>query len=285
MIGSKAMATPNKPESRDPPVPPTLILVLSVAAFLGGCFMSRETESVFVPEEFVTLYTEDGQEIYGESPAHYQSVPRNSPHIETGKTLCWISAAVFGISLLVYFSRVASHEEKERIAATDRVDTTADEENKERNSDEAPDRSGRHDQQRSSEVIKVEPASFSDYISQARTYHKQREYEKAITVFSQAIQHHPLNSNQDLDGEGRVRFEHNRAVYKLGLAQTYHGRALAYYEHGDYAKAITDFTEAIQLNPDDGQSHRCRARAYQGNGNLAKASTDLAKAEELGYKS
>jgi tetratricopeptide (TPR) repeat protein len=56
-----------------------------------------------------------------------------------------------------------------------------------------------------------------------------------------------------------------------------------YTEKKEYDKAIADFTEAIQINPNraGAELYLGRAMAYSGKGDTAKAQADSAKATEL----
>ena len=54
-------------------------------------------------------------------------------------------------------------------------------------------------------------------------------------------------------------------------------------EQGQYDKAITDFTEAIRINPDLAEAYYNRGVAHRKLGNDVKADADFAKAKELGY--
>ena len=45
-----------------------------------------------------------------------------------------------------------------------------------------------------------------------------------------------------------------------GLA--YNNRGLAYYQKGECDKAIADFSEAIELDPEDPETYYNRAKAY-----------------------
>ena len=67
-------------------------------------------------------------------------------------------------------------------------------------------------------------------------------------------------------------------------AEAFWGRGAAYALKGELAEAITDFTEAIRLNPKLAEVFYCRGLAYDKKGEKAKAEADFAQAEKLGYK-
>ena len=65
---------------------------------------------------------------------------------------------------------------------------------------------------------------------------------------------------------------------------SYKDRAFSYLHNGDYDKAIADCTEAIRLNPQDGEAFYNRGGVHKKKGDNAKAGEDFARAKELGYK-
>lgn len=86
---------------------------------------------------------------------------------------------------------------------------------------------------------------------------KQREYEKAIVYYNQAIK------------------------LKPDFLQAYTNRGVAYEEKGEYEKAIQDYNKVIQLKPDDVIVYYNRAVAYEKKGELDNAIQDYTRAVEL----
>jgi lipoprotein NlpI len=90
------------------------------------------------------------------------------------------------------------------------------------------------------------------------------------------------------DNEG----EFDRAIsdYKEALdlnpqkAQVYYNRANTYWRKGDNSHAIADFTEAIQIDPKFAAPYRGRGLALLFSGNAAKALTDMNQASTLDPK-
>ena len=64
----------------------------------------------------------------------------------------------------------------------------------------------------------------------------------------------------------------------------YYNRGLAYGDKGEHDKAITDFTEAIRLDPKYAQAYHNRGVAYDKKGERAEAEEDFTEAEKLGYE-
>ena len=65
----------------------------------------------------------------------------------------------------------------------------------------------------------------------------------------------------------------------------YYNRGNAYRNNGEYDKAITDYTEAIRLDPKYATAYNNRGIAYRHRGDTQKAQADFAQAERLGCKS
>ena len=63
----------------------------------------------------------------------------------------------------------------------------------------------------------------------------------------------------------------------------YSNRGIAYGALGNFNKAVSDTTKAIELNPNFANAYYIRGIIYQELGETAKAQADFAKAKELGY--
>src|SRR3954452_8501409 len=62
------------------------------------------------------------------------------------------------------------------------------------------------------------------------------------------------------------------------IAFAYEGRGRIALRHGDVRRAIADFDEAIQLNPNRAALYRDRAQAHRQNGDLERAIADYDEA-------
>ena len=71
---------------------------------------------------------------------------------------------------------------------------------------------------------------------------------------------------------------------KLASAEAYINRGSDWYEKGEYDKAISDFNEAIRLNPKDADAYDNRGVAWGKKGDKVKAEADFKKAKELKQK-
>ena len=65
-------------------------------------------------------------------------------------------------------------------------------------------------------------------------------------------------------------------------ANAYSGRGTAYGKKGDFDRAITDFDQAIAINPEYAVGYEYRGFTYYMKGDLDRAITDFERALELG---
>lgn len=68
-----------------------------------------------------------------------------------------------------------------------------------------------------------------------------------------------------------------RAIQLDGTSGDYFNRGQAYNKKGDLENAISDYTQAIQLNPHDYTVYICRGIAYYKKGDLDRAIKDYTK--------
>ena len=64
-------------------------------------------------------------------------------------------------------------------------------------------------------------------------------------------------------------------------ALSYYNRGCAYGETGEYEKAIADFSKAVELDPNNASAYYNRGLAYYEKGGIPKAVSDLEKCIEL----
>jgi tetratricopeptide (TPR) repeat protein len=65
-------------------------------------------------------------------------------------------------------------------------------------------------------------------------------------------------------------------------ADTYYNRGNAYEKKGQYDKAISDFTKAIEINPRHADAYYSRGVVYYYKKDYEKALDDFYKAQKLG---
>ena len=78
--------------------------------------------------------------------------------------------------------------------------------------------------------------------------------------------------------------DYNEAIrLDPNYARAYNNRGIVYGDKKEYDKAISDFNEAITLNPNYAKAYYNRGVAYRKKGNNAQALTDFDSAKKLGY--
>ena len=76
-----------------------------------------------------------------------------------------------------------------------------------------------------------------------------------------------------------------RAMQKESVnAEDYKNRGDAHLASGNVKQAISDYTRAIEINPEDGEAYNNRAVMYFGEKEYAKAREDVGRAQALSYE-
>ena len=120
---------------------------------------------------------------------------------------------------------------------------------------------------------------------------KQKEYEAAITHYTNAIELKPdfANAYNNLGNVYADKSELDNAIRDFTtaiqlqpyLADAYNGRGSAYADKGELDNAIKDYTKAIQLRPNFAIAYNNRGNAHVDKGELDNAIRDYTKAIEL----
>lgn len=69
------------------------------------------------------------------------------------------------------------------------------------------------------------------------------------------------------------------------LAKKYYNRGIAHSKNGDYDCAIADYTQAIELDPDNSDAYYRRSKVWLHLGETEKAKADMKTASEIGINS
>jgi tetratricopeptide (TPR) repeat protein len=121
------------------------------------------------------------------------------------------------------------------------------------------------------------------------SHYNQKNYDKAIADFSEAIKLHPKAAEyyrwRGFAYDELAQYDKTIADYtevirlEPKLAMNYFNRGLAYNKKEDFSSAVSDFTKALKLTPDDADYLFNRAIAYGNNGEyeLAIADMEIAK--------
>ena len=123
--------------------------------------------------------------------------------------------------------------------------------------------------------------------------HQNNNLDDAIAYYTEIIRLDPdisiLTTTYDCRGLAYSdKGDYDRAIVDFTEAiepnpnhYTYYNRGVAYLKKGDYNRAIEDFTEAIELNPDDAEAYNNRGLAYNNEDDYGRAIEDFTKAIQL----
>jgi tetratricopeptide (TPR) repeat protein len=103
------------------------------------------------------------------------------------------------------------------------------------------------------EAIRLEPKAVGSLLNRAQIYNQRRDYDQAIADVNQAF-------DGDLSDYGK----------RVGYGQ----RGYAYQSKGDNDRAIADYSNSIQLDPDNWVTVTARGNAYLVKGDLDHAIAD-----------
>jgi tetratricopeptide (TPR) repeat protein len=107
---------------------------------------------------------------------------------------------------------------------------------------------------------------YKAYAKQAQKVHKQKNYAKAIELYTLAIQAFPKEGEEGYD--------------KKVLAPLYNDRGNAYYDREEYDKALADYNIAIVLDPNE-IYHNNRFLLYKELGEHQKALKDFEEIKRI----
>jgi tetratricopeptide (TPR) repeat protein len=156
------------------------------------------------------------------------------------------------------------------------------------------------------QTIGIDPESAEAYRIRAWAYSSKHEYDKAIADYSKAIELNPKDAasyySRGLayhqkgakDGEastGSARPSSSGMAFDLkfenlaadSIAPNSAASALpAISQTVDFDRAISDYTEAIRLNPSLIEAYTNRAMLYTATGRTSRAEADMTEAKRLG---
>ena len=102
--------------------------------------------------------------------------------------------------------------------------------------------------------------TLNDYINQGKASLDADQFDKAITIFTDALKHYPKS------------------------IEALNGRGVAFVSKKDFDKALNDFNRSIKVDPKYGAAYVNRAIVFWCMGQPDKAEGDMKKAQSLGVK-
>jgi tetratricopeptide (TPR) repeat protein len=142
-------------------------------------------------------------------------------------------------------------------------------------------------------ALKINSKEISAYINRGIVYRKKGDVDRAIADFTTAIKLLPEKMEpvsvkvvpdavtSQLAASSAQQAQDRANHYALQGAFVYFQRGLSYYDKTDYDKAITDFTEAIRLNPRDAAGYVGRGAAWMYKENYKQAIADFSEGLRL----
>ncbi|MDR0524746.1 MAG: tetratricopeptide repeat protein, partial [Spirochaetaceae bacterium] len=100
----------------------------------------------------------------------------------------------------------------------------------------------------------------NDYYKRGNASAAAKNYDPAIADYTEAIRRVPDTPK---------------------VAPVYNARGIAYYNKGDFAKALGDFSEVLRLTPDNARAYENRGKVYQHEKDFPAAIGDFKKSLEL----
>jgi tetratricopeptide (TPR) repeat protein len=103
-----------------------------------------------------------------------------------------------------------------------------------------------------------------------------RQDNRAIAYYNRGSAHW-----RRLDFAAAIADENEAIEIDPKFANAYGARGRAYAFKGDHAGAIADFSKRIEIEPDNDETYRARSQAYARNGDRDAALSDYNKAMEI----
>ena len=144
-------------------------------------------------------------------------------------------------------------------------------------------------------AIRLNPQYVEAYKNRGFAYYRQGEYNEAIVQYTDAIElgeqlaegtmrssRLPPKSHTAIElGQQVAEAHYNRGVVFYIEAEGGLDRGVLYYGEGEYGHAVTDFTAAIELDPQYVEAYNSRGLAYRRQGDYDRAIADYTNAIRL----
>jgi tetratricopeptide (TPR) repeat protein len=115
--------------------------------------------------------------------------------------------------------------------------------------------------------VKLDPQYALAYNNRGYAYFMQKNYDRAIIDYDQAIRLNPMPAVAGVGGSSHVNIYVNRGV--------------AYALKGDFDHALSDYYEAIRVDPKYARAFGSRGHVFRHIGNYARAISDYSEALRL----
>jgi tetratricopeptide (TPR) repeat protein len=140
-------------------------------------------------------------------------------------------------------------------------------------------------------AIAREPNKAENYVERADLYFEQKEYDRALADYEQALRVAPDNADA-LFGRGCTHLQRDEddlaladfsAVIRLapGAAEAYVYRGGVYADRKEYGPALADFNEALRLDPRSADAYVGRGKALRDQKDFDGALADFRQATRL----
>ncbi len=138
------------------------------------------------------------------------------------------------------------------------------------------------------------PKSVDFYLTEGDSFYQNKDYDRAIADYNQALRLDPKNVNAYYDRGGAFdeKQDYDRAIADFNQAlrldpknvDTYINRGRAFDEKQDYDRAIVDFNQALRLDPENVIAYINRGRAFYQKQDYNRATADYNQALRLDPK-
>ena len=133
------------------------------------------------------------------------------------------------------------------------------------------------------EAIRLNPNFVKVYNNRGYAYFEKGDYDKAISNWESALRIDPndAKAKKNLELIKMLTEKQSSNASSNNDAEAYNNRGNAYYEKGDYDRAIAEYTEAIRLDPNFAEAYNNRGSVYGVKGDLDRAISDFSQAIRL----
>ncbi|OBQ41854.1 MAG: hypothetical protein AN485_00840 [Anabaena sp. MDT14b] len=137
------------------------------------------------------------------------------------------------------------------------------------------------------QAIQLDPKDAIYYSLRGGLYSKLKDYKQAISDLTETIRRDPKNAPYTVGGFRYSEFKDNKDIlisYTTIMSTTYADRGGAYVTLKEYKLAINDYTQAIQLNPQNAEYYAIRGGIYSFLKEYKQAIDDYTQAIKIDHK-